>query len=101
MTKNKNSMKKLNFLKKTFLSLLCIVMVSAAHAQTDTSKVKTYVVITNDGGEFIGEIISQDAKEVLIARHDLAHLAVEQHVAAGLTRSFRPFQARLPRRLVR
>lgn len=75
----KNSMKKLNSLKKTFLSLLCLLVLTAAHAQTDTSKVKTYVITTNDGGEFIGEIISQDAKEVLIQTKDKGQVSIPKY----------------------
>ena len=72
-------MKNLNLIKKTLVSLFCVLMLSAAHAQTDTSKVKTYVVITNDGGEFIGEIISQDAKEVLIQTKDKGQVSIPKY----------------------
>lgn len=63
-----------------------------AIAQTDTSKTTTtkiFIITTNDGGEFIGKIVSQDPKEVLIDTKDRGLISIpkyqikEMHEAVG------------------
>ena len=52
------------------------------HAQIDTSQVKSskiYVVIKNDGSEYVGTILSQDAREVLIETKNLGQIVIPKH----------------------
>jgi hypothetical protein len=51
-------------------------------AQADTTKTqsqKIFLVTTNDGGQFVGTIISQDAKEVLIETKDRGQISIPKY----------------------
>ncbi len=66
------------------LAVLSILFFSSnyAVAQVDTTKIaisKIYVIKIYDGGEFIGKIISQDAKEVLIETNDRGQIFIPLH----------------------
>jgi hypothetical protein len=66
------------------ISLICIFLLSAgtALAQSDTAvKIapKQYVITTNDGGEFMGIILSQDTREVLIETRDRGQVSIPKY----------------------
>ena len=46
---------------------------------TKTSESRIYIIITNDGGEFIGRIIRQDAREVLIDTQDRGEIIIPKY----------------------
>jgi hypothetical protein len=81
--------------QKTIILLLMVLLLSynyGAIAQTDTSKTTTtkiFIITTNDGGEFIGKIVSQDPKEVLVDTKDRGLISIpkyqikEMHEAVG------------------
>lgn len=50
-----------------------------ADAQIDTDTTKTYLIIKNDGAEFIGKIISQDSREVVIVTKALGEIVIPKH----------------------
>jgi len=60
--------------------LLAVFVSFQVSAQKDSVKAtKIYVITTNDGGEFIGEIISEDAKEVLIKTKDKGEVSIPKY----------------------
>ena len=61
------------------MSIIALCINSTSYAQTDTSKSETYIIVTNDGGEFLGKIISQDAKEVLIDTKDRGQISIPKY----------------------
>lgn len=72
-------MKKSIFLKITLIMLL-VVGIKISYAQTDTTKTaKIWVITTNDGGEFVGEIKYQDAKEILIITKDRGEISIPKY----------------------
>lgn len=75
-------MKTLNHFKNSLFLVLFFFAFLQTNAQTDTSKnkgPKLYVITTNDGGEFIGEIISQDSKEILIKTQDRGEVSIPKY----------------------
>jgi hypothetical protein len=72
-------------MKKHLISAAIVLLLSLAfgqesHAQYDTTKVvKMHVVIKNDGTEFMGRILSQDAREVLINTDKLGDVIIPKH----------------------
>jgi len=78
-----------------FLSLLIFVLgafctLSASESVQDDPVEKIYVLTKNDGSRFVGKIISQDAREVLIETKELGQVFIPRHeireireVAAG------------------
>lgn len=70
-------MKKLLFL----LSFLCLTNIS--FSQNDTIAVQdtnTYRIVKTDGGEIIGKILSQDAREILVLTNDNRKIYIPQHI---------------------
>lgn len=70
-------MKKLLFL----LSFFCLTNVS--FSQNDTIAVQdtnTYRIVKTDGGEIIGKILSQDAREILVLTNDNRKIYIPQHI---------------------
>lgn len=70
---------KLHLLFKSTFVLLALLVSTQTYAQKDTTKTKLFVITTNDGGEFVGEIISEDAKEVLIKTKDKGEVSVPKY----------------------
>ena len=74
-------MKIKQILLTTFLVLISIITADKAQAQVsnsiDTNKV--YVIIKNDGSEFIGKIISSDMREVVMESQKLGAIAIPKH----------------------
>ncbi len=72
-------------MKKNSICLLFFILILSianhAIAQVDTTKTsdKIYIIITFDGGEFIGKIISQNAREILIETQDLGQIVVPKY----------------------
>src|SRR5574343_610327 len=65
---------------KTCLLVLTFVLSHQVQAQTDSvASKKIFVITTNDGGEFVGEILSEDAKEVLIKTKDKGEVAIPKY----------------------
>lgn len=65
-----------------FFALLVVALMSGevlAQDQSDTTKTKMHVVVKNDGTEFIGTIVSQDAREVLIETRDKGEIIIPKH----------------------
>ncbi len=84
------NMKLLNFIVSSVL--LFVALTDRIQAQTDHhhgkdsshvksfyQKKKTYIVVTNDGAEFIGEIISDDAREILMNTRDRGQMYIPKH----------------------
>jgi hypothetical protein len=61
--------------------LMSVLSLSAfAQDKSDsTSRNKIYVVIKNDGAEYVGKILSQDAREVLIETTTIGQLFIPKH----------------------
>jgi len=74
-------MKIKQILLATFLVLISLIATDKAQAQesntSDTNKV--YVIIKNDGTEFIGRIISSDMHEVVMESQKLGAIAIPKH----------------------
>ena len=74
-------MKIKQILLATFLVLISLFAADKAQAQVsnsiDTNKV--YVIIKNDGSEFIGKIISSDMHEVIMESQKLGAIAIPKH----------------------
>jgi hypothetical protein len=75
-------------MKKSNLFLICICLLSYAMHQagaqgvTDTAiteSVKIFIVTKNDGTEFVGKILSQDPREVLIETKNLGQIIIPKH----------------------
>jgi hypothetical protein len=69
---------------KRMFSLFVIVllsnsMIQAQEPQAVPETEKIYVIIKNDGTQFIGRIISQDAREVLIETQELGQVFIPRH----------------------
>ncbi len=63
-----------------FLSLFLLAgLTSQIHAQTESDTTKTYMVIKNDGSRYVGKIISQDAREVILLTKELGEVAIPKH----------------------
>jgi len=61
---------------------LCIIMLTArslSAQQRDTTAVVLSIVVKNDGTEFIGVILSQDAREVLIDTKTVGQVIIPKH----------------------
>lgn len=58
-----------------------LTIANHAIAQVDTTKTtdKLYIIITYEGGEFIGKIISQDAREILIETQDRGQILIPKY----------------------
>jgi hypothetical protein len=76
-------MRTINFI---FISLLALMVFSTSRASAqnfpDTAKIKsskTFVITKNDGTEFVGIIISQDAREVLIDTEKMGQVIIPKH----------------------
>ena len=74
-------MKIKQILLATFLVLISLFAADKAQAQVsnsiDTNKV--YVIIKNDGSEFIGKIISSDMRELIMESQKLGAIAIPKH----------------------
>lgn len=70
---------KLHILLKSVFILLVMLTGTKAFAQTDSSKAKLFIITTNDGGEFIGEILSEDAKDVIIKTKDKGDVSIPKY----------------------
>lgn len=74
-------MKIKQILLATFLVLISLIATDKAQAQvsntSDSNKV--YVIIKNDGTEFIGRIISSDMHEVVMESQKLGAIAIPKH----------------------
>jgi len=55
-------------------------MVSVATAQVDTTQVApVYLIVTQDGGEFVGTLVSDDTREVVIETRDLGRVTIPKY----------------------
>lgn len=61
------------------LSFLCLSNISFSQNDTIAQDTNTYRFIKTDGGEIIGKILSQDAREVLILTSDNRKIYIPQH----------------------
>lgn len=70
-------------INKWLLSIVfSIFSITFAFSQTDTTVVdnKLYVVIKQDGNQFVGRILKQDSREVLIETKEMGQIAIPKHV---------------------
>jgi hypothetical protein len=74
-------MKVKQILLATFLVLISLITADKAQAQVSNSidSNKVYVIIKNDGSEFIGKIISSDMREVIMETQKLGAIAIPKH----------------------
>ncbi len=68
---------------------ICVLIPSALSAQdyADTTKTqdnRLYIIINTDGTEFIGKLISQDAREVLIQTEKLGRVYIPRHLISEM-----------------
>ncbi|WP_258104816.1 hypothetical protein [Marinoscillum sp. MHG1-6] len=60
-----------------------MVVTSSAIAQTDSTQLdgnnKIFIIITNSGGEFVGRILKQDPKEILISTQDRGEVIIPKY----------------------
>lgn len=61
--------------------LLCsfTINIQPVQAQTASDTTKTHLIVKNDGTEYIGKIISQDAREVIIETKQLGEIVIPKH----------------------
>jgi hypothetical protein len=71
---------------KSFLFLLTLLTCSfafgqanQAYAQTKSDSSQTHLIIKNDGSRYVGIILSQDAREVILKTKDLGEIAIPKH----------------------
>jgi len=74
-------MKIKQILLATFLVLISLITADKAQAQVSNTidSNKVYVIIKNDGSEFIGKIISSDMREVVMESQKLGAIAIPKH----------------------
>jgi len=74
-------MKIKQILLATFLVLISLITADKVQAQVSNSidSNKVYVIIKNDGSEFIGKIISSDMREVIMETQKLGAIAIPKH----------------------
>lgn len=61
--------------------ILCIFFSSWSYAQNDNTDPKKYFLVQkHDGVKFIGEILSSDAREILMKTADLGEIYIPKHV---------------------
>ena len=69
-------------MKSKLLAIFLLFIGNIALSQTDTTLTKdtsTYRIIKTDGGELIGQIQSQDAREILLLTKDNRQIYIPQH----------------------
>ncbi|MFT6844795.1 MAG: hypothetical protein ACJAUV_000983 [Flavobacteriales bacterium] len=69
-------------MKKVLLALTFLTMWGAVFSQNDTIAVQdttTYRIIKTDGGELIGKILKEDAREILFLTNDQRKIYIPQH----------------------
>lgn len=69
-------------MKSKLLAIFLLFIGNIALSQTDTTLTKdtsTYRIIKTDGGELIGQIQSQDAREILLLTKDDRQIYIPQH----------------------
>lgn len=68
--------------------LLCVALLSISflaglttttYAQVEEEGTKTYIIIKNDGSKYVGEILSQDAREVVLLTKNLGKIIIPKH----------------------
>jgi hypothetical protein len=73
----------MNVTKRMVFLLVVILfsfnMIQAQEPQAVPETEKIYVIVKNDGTQFIGKIISQDAREVLIETKELGQVYIPRH----------------------
>jgi len=67
-------------MKKILITLLVIILSTySTFAQNEGAKVVTYKIIKQNGSAFIGVIISQDARELLLQTEDVGLVYIPKH----------------------
>lgn len=71
---------KLSKLRVAFLLLFLLAgLTHQIHAQTESDTTKTYLIIKNDGSRYVGKILSQDSREVVLSTQDLGEIVIPKH----------------------
>ena len=66
--------------KLLFVLLLMTSLTLTGQEQSDTTTTAvTWIIIKNDNSQYIGQIISQDAREVIIITENLGSIAIPKH----------------------
>jgi hypothetical protein len=65
--------------KIIFILITCLTIQNVIAQQAEDSLSKTHIIIKNDGSEYIGTIISQDAREVLIDTKKIGQIIIPKH----------------------
>jgi len=82
---------KIHFFKLSFVLfyLLTIIQIQKLNAQnnvvTESSESTTFLVIKNNGGEFIGEIISDDGREILMVTKSIGKIFIYKSDISSIT----------------
>jgi len=70
---------KLSKLWVAFLSLILLIgFTDKINAQAENDNT-TYLVIKNDGSRYVGQIVSQDSREVILLTKELGEIAIPKH----------------------
>ena len=73
----------MNTLKPLLITLLLIFSMNFAFSQqkapSTIDSTKTYRIVKNDGTEFLGKILSQDAREVLLLSDKIGQVIIPKH----------------------
>jgi hypothetical protein len=74
----------------TLLALVCITNMAKAQSDSTSSSVKdtsTYIILTNDGGEFIGKIESDDGRELKLMTIIKGVVIVPKYAIKSMTKA--------------
>lgn len=71
-------------MQRTYFALVLMMGIgslgSVTHAQVDTTQTApTYLIVTQDGGEFVGTLLSDDSREVVIETKDLGRVTIPKY----------------------
>ncbi len=82
-------MKKIKIILR-LLVLVCLTNIANAQSDSTSSEVKdtsTYIVITNDGGEFIGKIESDDGRELKLMTINKGAVIIPKYAVKSMTKA--------------
>lgn len=68
----------INFRNILLIFLMNLISV-AALAQTQLDSTKTYIIVKNDGAEYVGKILSEDSREIKILTRSLGEIIIPKH----------------------
>lgn len=79
-------MKKLKVIL-TLMALVCVTNIANAQADSTAKDTSKFIVITNDGGEFIGTIESDDGRELKLQTIDKGVVIIPKYAIKSITKA--------------